>query len=178
LTYRLCAAAEMPTTVSKAPFSVRTDANQGGRWSAQPGRWGKKESDGADVVGPPRPLAVNTGREGRIKRQRDTPAPKGKMKAVVDDSQKKPRANDSGAARLTSDARDTQDRRAPGRPNLDRRVGGVAPNGNPQCWYAPHESETDPHRVAQRQKQVEYGKNSDGYKNFLAVVPKCAAYSL
>lgn len=60
----------------------------------------------------------------------------------------------------------------PGRPHLARRVGGIAPNGNPQCWYAPHESEVDPHRIAQRMKQVEFGKNSTGYKAYLLAVPR------
>jgi hypothetical protein len=55
---------------------------------------------------------------------------------------------------------------------LERRVGGVAPNGNPQCWYAPHESEEDPHRLAQRLKQIEYGKNSEGYKAYTAAIPR------
>jgi hypothetical protein len=55
---------------------------------------------------------------------------------------------------------------------LERRVGGVAPNGNPQCWYAPNESEGDPHRLAQRLKQIEYGKNSEGYKAYIAAVPQ------
>lgn len=61
----------------------------------------------------------------------------------------------------------------PGRPKLTRRVGGIAPNGNPQCWYAPHESEMDPHRIAQRMKQVEFGKNSAGYQAYLDAVPRC-----
>eukprot|EP00892_Ulva_mutabilis_P006534 jgi/Ulvmu1/4252/UM192_0012.1 len=60
----------------------------------------------------------------------------------------------------------------PGRPHLARRVGGIAPNGNPQCWYAPHESEVDPHRIAQRMKQVEFGKNSTGYKAYVLAVPR------
>ena len=60
----------------------------------------------------------------------------------------------------------------PGRPKLTRRVGGIAPNGNPQCWYAPHESEMDPHRIAQRMKQVEFGKNSAGYQAYLTAVPR------
>lgn len=63
----------------------------------------------------------------------------------------------------------------PAKPKLDRRVGGLAPNGNPQCWFAPHEAETDTHRLAQRSKQIEYGKKSAGYQAYLQKVPKCAS---
>ncbi len=34
------------------------------------------------------------------------------------------------------------------------------------------EKETDPHRLAQRQKQIDYGKNTLGYQNYIAAVPK------
>ena len=32
--------------------------------------------------------------------------------------------------------------------------------------------ETDPHRLQQRQKQVDYGKNTLGYDRYLQLVPK------
>lgn len=34
--------------------------------------------------------------------------------------------------------------------------------------------ETDPHRIAQRQKQIDYGKNTLGYARYTEEVPKCA----
>jgi hypothetical protein len=33
--------------------------------------------------------------------------------------------------------------------------------------------ETDPHRLRQRQKQVDYGKNTLGYDRYTQLVPKC-----
>lgn len=33
--------------------------------------------------------------------------------------------------------------------------------------------ETDPHRIAQRQKQIDYGKNTLGYQRYTEEVPKC-----
>lgn len=33
--------------------------------------------------------------------------------------------------------------------------------------------EADPHRLSQRQKQVDYGKNTLGYDRYIQLVPKC-----
>ena len=35
-------------------------------------------------------------------------------------------------------------------------------------------TEEDEHRIAQRQKQVEFGKNTPGYERYLAAIPRCA----
>lgn len=32
--------------------------------------------------------------------------------------------------------------------------------------------ETDPHRLVQRQKQIDFGKNTVGYENYIKAVPK------
>lgn len=37
----------------------------------------------------------------------------------------------------------------------------------------PQARETDPHRIAQRQKQIDLGKNTVGYQRYRAAVPKC-----
>ena len=38
--------------------------------------------------------------------------------------------------------------------------------------FAPREKETDAHRIAQRQKQVDFGKNTLGYDYYLKAVPR------
>ena len=34
------------------------------------------------------------------------------------------------------------------------------------------ERETDPRRLEQRQKQIDYGKNTNGYVRYLKIIPK------
>ena len=36
------------------------------------------------------------------------------------------------------------------------------------------EAETNPHKIEQRQKQVDFGKNTLGYENYRKQVAKCA----
>ena len=150
-------------------------------------RWVRKGEAGAPPPPPPpaddarKQLTVRTGRPTYGKRGRDAGPPR---------QQHRPRPASPGRTKKSRPAPPPNKPPAPPREptaqrprhkgalpklakGLDRRVGGVAPNGNPQCWYAPYETEEDPHRVAQRLKQVEYGKNSDGYKAYIAAVPKC-----
>ncbi|RLN71013.1 hypothetical protein BBJ28_00013989 [Nothophytophthora sp. Chile5] len=54
---------------------------------------------------------------------------------------------------------------------------GVAPagaNGSATVRLLADEKETDPHRLAQRQKQIDYGKNTLGYDQYCAQVPRYA----
>lgn len=164
---------------SKPPLSDRNAA--AATTADRTDRWVRKGEAGA--AGPPderKQLTVRTGRPSYGKRGRDAGPPR---------QQHRPRPPSPSRAKKSRPApppgnpppREPTGQRARHKgalPKLakgqDRRVGGVAPNGNPQCWYAPYETEEDPHRVAQRLKQVEYGKNSDGYKAYLAAVPKCA----
>lgn len=53
------------------------------------------------------------------------------------------------------------------------KADALAPNGNPQCWYHPDEVETDAHRLAQRTRQIDYGKKTPGYARYLELHPKC-----
>lgn len=58
-------------------------------------------------------------------------------------------------------------------PKVERR----GPRINPWPITAPkvggpNEKETDPHRLAQRQKQIDFGKNTLGYERYLKLVPK------
>uniref|UniRef100_K3WMX8 Histone RNA hairpin-binding protein RNA-binding domain-containing protein n=1 Tax=Globisporangium ultimum (strain ATCC 200006 / CBS 805.95 / DAOM BR144) TaxID=431595 RepID=K3WMX8_GLOUD len=46
---------------------------------------------------------------------------------------------------------------------------GAAQNG---VKLLSEERETDPHRLAQRQKQIDYGKNTIGYDRYCAAVPR------
>ncbi|KAG1710321.1 hypothetical protein DVH05_017325 [Phytophthora capsici] len=49
------------------------------------------------------------------------------------------------------------------------------PNDNskvPTVKTLANEKETDPHRLAQRQKQIDYGKNTIGYDRYCAKVPR------
>ena len=175
----------------KAPLGERLDNEEkwidrkvkDERWTdrrAKEERWTDRKLSGRDSAAKPDPRSqgatrlapVNTSR-GPGKRGRDAAPPRPPQRS----STKPPAPDGYKKSRPMPDAR-TQDRPvdkkpAGARPRMDRRVGGIAPNGNPQCWFAPDESEGDPHRVAQRSKQIEYGKNSDGYKAYVAAVPKC-----
>lgn len=125
-------------------------------------------------------LSVKTDRENANKRSRDCPSqskwqhvPQGAgMRGSKKSRGTVPNQNSKGTKKPSAASATLP----PGRPKLTRRVGGIAPNGNPQCWYAPHESEMDPHRIAQRMKQVEFGKNSAGYQAYLTAVPRCPSF--
>lgn len=155
---------------TKAPLQERHLENF--NMSAMDAEWrrGGPQAD-ASTLKSTMHLSVKTERENSGKRSRD-PQPKQNLTA----SSAGP--SDSKKSRgLPAPGKGSKKKPAPalppGRPHLARRVGGIAPNGNPQCWYAPHESEVDPHRIAQRMKQVEFGKNSAGYKAYVLAVPRC-----
>jgi histone RNA hairpin-binding protein len=42
----------------------------------------------------------------------------------------------------------------------------------PSLRLLSNEKETDPHRLAQRQKQIDYGKNTIGYDQYIASIPR------
>lgn len=159
------------------------------RWKKAPDVKTRPIAPRGHGAAPPRPLAAISTKKvggGYGKRGRDSQATghtRG-SRGLSPAHTKKSRGMGGGSDRkkpvavpkISSDSRpDNRGERQPGqsRPKCDRRVGGIAPNGNPQCWIAPNESESDPHRVAQRMKQIEYGKNSLGYKAYLEAIPKC-----
>ena len=69
-------------------------------------------------------------------------------------------------------AKDSNDLKSPCLAPVTSNTTPLAPNGNPQCWYHPDETETDAHRVAQRSRQIEYGQHTPGYVRYLAQVPR------
>lgn len=48
------------------------------------------------------------------------------------------------------------------------------------CSYSSTTTECldDPHRLAQRQKQVDFGKNTVGYDIYVQTIPKCVVASV
>ena len=61
--------------------------------------------------------------------------------------------------------------------STDKRPEGkrITPRMTPEqkaAVFAPREKETDAHRIAQRQKQVDFGKNTLGYDYYLKAVPR------
>jgi hypothetical protein len=157
---------------TKVPLAERLPEN--GKGTAMQSSW-RKEAESTELkpMKSTAHLSVKVDRENANKRSRDCPS-QSRWQHVPQSSN----VRGSKKSRGTSQTGNKGPAKKPvplppGRPRLTRRVGGVAPNGNPQCWYAPHESEMDPHRIAQRLKQVEFGKNSAGYKAYIAAVPRC-----
>ena len=166
---------------AKAPLVERVVENQQQRDTSH--RWVRQaeKPTRAFVNGSQTPLSVSISAKAAGKRGRDACDPSLKKqqhaKGWSPERSKRSRSmSDINNSEQNVKWSSEQNGRS-GRPRLNRCVGGIAPNGNPQCWFAPNESEGDPHRVAQRCKQIEYGKNSAGYKAFIAEVPKCVVHS-
>ncbi|RLN85299.1 hypothetical protein BBJ28_00014059 [Nothophytophthora sp. Chile5] len=56
--------------------------------------------------------------------------------------------------------------------SASKSVAPAGPNGSATVRLLADEKETDPHRLAQRQKQIDYGKNTLGYDRYCAQVPR------
>lgn len=110
---------------------------------------------------PRRPDSSSSSRDHSTRRdERDTPTPYERQASAYE--------HDAGANGINSYV-------TPAVATTDNYAAGAASGSDstPGVRLLSEAKESDPHRLAQRQKQIDYGKNTVGYDRYCAAVPRC-----